>query len=306
MFFGRNGIRFECRGSSFEEHHLSNFTQQNPEVFLPLPATQSSEWDTVEKVRDKWYNMVTEYVQRYLAFESDRLIALAGVAEKFGGLLGLQDEYLTGLWKNDLCHGLCWRFWAGNPWGVLDAEAFSKSSSFPSWSWSCMKRPITWSDGTGSIPCAQLVEAVKSLDKSQAAVQGETVKLVLEAWTFRADILSHDVPLALEMHVRLDAEEEPTEDMSVLNGYTAVVLSAYLEQGDERDWKTSCTTMVHEVYGLIVSETGSQHKGIEEYSRMGIFEVRCDVGAEFGEDEMSRAESFYQQIYATRGVLALI
>jgi len=56
-----------------------------------------------------------------------------------------------------------------------------------------MKRPITWGGGVGSIPFAKLLEAVKSSDHANLAVQGETVKLVLEAWAFRAGILGQKV-----------------------------------------------------------------------------------------------------------------
>ncbi|KAK5270626.1 hypothetical protein LTR96_003903 [Exophiala xenobiotica] len=309
VFFGRNGIRFECRGAAFEEYNFHDPAQQNPEVFLPSPNTQSSEWDSLEKVRGKWYNMVTQYVERHLAFETDRLIALAGVAERFGILFGDQDEYLSGFFKNDLSHALCWRFWKGYSRSLEEGISLTKSSSFPSWSWCCMKRPITWTDGTGSIPCAQLLEAVKSTpDKCDPAVQGETVKLVLEAWAFPAAAVGQSVPDALEFNVRLDTEEEPTEDLSVLGGDMAVVLSAYLPDGmDEQQWRGSKATMLHEVYGLIVRKAGSQHQGIEEYTREGIFEIVCEhLDADVGEDSKQVTELFYQQIYASRCAVALI
>jgi hypothetical protein len=309
-FFGRNGIRFECRCAAFEQYNFRNRAQQNAEVFLPLPHSRSSEWNTLEMVRIKWYNIVTQYVERHLAFESDRLIALSGIAEQFGMLFGGQDEYISGFWKNDLCHGLCWRFWKGFSWGLRDAASLQKSPSFPSWSWCAMRRPVTWADGTGSIPCAQLLEAVKPSDPtSTAAIQGETVKLVLEAWTFSPAILTQNIPNELDIHVRLDAEEEPTEDLSALGECIAVVLSAYLPDGaDEQVWRASPTEMLHEVYGLIVQKAGSLHGGVEEHIRLGIFEIICDGmdSPGLGEDSKSRAESLYRQVYASRCALALV
>ena len=46
VYFGRNGIRFECRGAAFEEHNFYDSVQQNHEVFLPLPGHPVSgmEW----------------------------------------------------------------------------------------------------------------------------------------------------------------------------------------------------------------------------------------------------------------------
>ena len=153
-----------------------------------------------------------------------------------------------------------------------------------------MKRPITWADGVGSIPCAELVETVKPLDEATLAVKVEAAKLVLEAWVLQAGMLARNLPDVLAIHVRLDAEREPSEDLGVLSGYTAVVLSVYLEGGDEARWVASRTSMLHEVYGLIVSQAGSQHNGVEEYTRVGMFEILCDMDVE-QEGKASRWQS---------------
>src|SRR5437764_2661962 len=100
-------------------------------TFLTSPNHCSPEWDNLEKVRSLWYLMVSEYVERQLTFESDRLIALSGVAQKFGILFGGRDEYITGFWKNDLCHGLCWRPWIGWSRKLRDTWSLTKSLSFP-------------------------------------------------------------------------------------------------------------------------------------------------------------------------------
>jgi hypothetical protein len=135
---------------------------------------------------------------------------------------------------------------------------------------------------------------------------------VLEAWAFPAAAVGQSVPDALEINIRLDTEEEPTKDLSVLGGDMAVVLSAYLPDGmDEQQWRGSEATMLHEVYGLIVRKAGSQHQGIEEYTREGIFEIVCEhLDADVGEDTSTTSkqvtELFYRQIYASRCAVALI
>jgi hypothetical protein len=49
-----------------------------------------------------WYQAMEIYSYRNFTFESDRLIALAGLASKFQCP---GDEFLYVLWKSDLVHG---------------------------------------------------------------------------------------------------------------------------------------------------------------------------------------------------------
>jgi len=81
------------------------------------------------------------YSHRIFTHESDRLIALAGLASKFQTS---DDTFLYGLWKSDLAHGLSWRLSAENE---ETATNISLTSSNPSWSWaSCPGKIITYSD----------------------------------------------------------------------------------------------------------------------------------------------------------------
>jgi 23S rRNA maturation-related 3'-5' exoribonuclease YhaM len=76
---------------------------------------------------------------------------------------------------------------------------------------------------------------------------------------------------------------------------------------DQQQWRGSEATMLHEVYGLIVRKAGSQHQGIEEYTREGIFEIVCEhLDAVVGEDSKQVTELFYQRIYASRCAVVLI
>jgi len=94
--------------------------------------------------------------------------------------------------------------------------------------------------------------------------------------------------------------------LSVQGEYTAVVLSAYLEGGDVQQWVPSRASILHEVYGLIVQQADSRYKEIEEYTRVEMFEILYDMDADHDVEGQSVAESFCQQIYTSRRVLALI
>jgi len=59
-----------------------------------------------------WYSMISDYTQRSLTFESDKLVALSGMARVIHSNLkethGGEEAYLAGLWRQDLPKGLCW------------------------------------------------------------------------------------------------------------------------------------------------------------------------------------------------------
>ncbi|KAK1689550.1 heterokaryon incompatibility protein-domain-containing protein, partial [Colletotrichum godetiae] len=67
-----------------------------------------------EGLYEHWRHIVREYAKRSLAYETDKMPALRGLVEKFQRVMqdvfgedtDVKDEYLAGLWKNDLVEGL--------------------------------------------------------------------------------------------------------------------------------------------------------------------------------------------------------
>lgn len=54
-----------------------------------------------------WYRILNEYSLRQLSFESDRLDAISGLAERLSRII--DDEYIGGMWKSNLLECLQWR-----------------------------------------------------------------------------------------------------------------------------------------------------------------------------------------------------
>ena len=86
--------------------------------------------------------MVNAFTKRKLTHETDRLPALSGIVKELQLQSG--DEYLAGLWRQDLSHDLLWE---------VDISFAAKDSTWrrpatyrsPSWSWAAIEGPIRMS-----------------------------------------------------------------------------------------------------------------------------------------------------------------
>jgi len=79
-----------------------------------------------------WMSVVENYTKCDLTFQTDKLVALAGVARQVQMLL--PSEYFAGIWKSHL------------PWGLLWKVNGSRAHEYiaPSWSWASVKGRITY------------------------------------------------------------------------------------------------------------------------------------------------------------------
>ncbi|KAL2072844.1 hypothetical protein VTL71DRAFT_12187 [Oculimacula yallundae] len=86
-----------------------------------------------------WYDMITDYSGRDLTFVSDKLVAIAGVAELVGQ--ALQDEYRAGIWVFSLPKSLLWspHFKSFSSMDDTYGSCLRPSTYIaPSWSWAAL------------------------------------------------------------------------------------------------------------------------------------------------------------------------
>jgi hypothetical protein len=86
---------------------------------------------------EEWRSLMSGYSQRQLSHEDDVLPALSGLAAFFREQL--QDQYLAGLWRQDLLPTLMWRI---SPSDMV--ERVSAIYRAPSWSWASVISPANW------------------------------------------------------------------------------------------------------------------------------------------------------------------
>jgi hypothetical protein len=118
-----------------------------------------------------WYRIVNDFSRRHLTFASDRLPAIAGIAAIFGD--SLKDEYLWGLWKNDLHEGLVYH---QLDYANTQSEPFQEPTwqDAPSWSWATLEQPVMWYHGWSDIRYKKLckIDASDALKTKRLQLTG--------------------------------------------------------------------------------------------------------------------------------------
>lgn len=94
--------------------------------------------ETMDRIFERWLQIVAQYSRRNLTYGSDKLPALSGLARETSSAAPV-GRYIAGIWEHDMIYELLWICSAN------DGE-FSISPSYraPSWSWAAMDGQITW------------------------------------------------------------------------------------------------------------------------------------------------------------------
>lgn len=127
-----------CQGYDFD------ITRQLSRT-MPLGSFYSMGSQSAEGLRPVWYQLLEDYMSRFFTYESDRLIAFAGIAELYQTLARVpRGSYLAGIWRQSLLRDLLWT--------VSDGRKASPPQKYrvPSWSWASQE-PIHTLSGTFSI-----------------------------------------------------------------------------------------------------------------------------------------------------------
>ncbi|KAH7120496.1 heterokaryon incompatibility protein-domain-containing protein [Dactylonectria macrodidyma] len=85
---------------------------------------------------DLWTEIVSRYTPCGVTKESDKLVAISGIARQLSTTL--QDEYLAGLWRSNLVECLSWM--AENPEGLCRPTLYRA----PSWSWASVASGVRY------------------------------------------------------------------------------------------------------------------------------------------------------------------
>ncbi|KKP01075.1 hypothetical protein THAR02_06812 [Trichoderma harzianum] len=92
-----------------------------------------------------WYNLMLEYSNKELTYQTDRLPAVSSYADLIASKSG--DTYLAGLWEKNLHRGLLWKIHRRWRWTFRQLKGWLKHPPqyiAPSWSWARIRSSLTW------------------------------------------------------------------------------------------------------------------------------------------------------------------
>ncbi|QPC77711.1 hypothetical protein HYE68_008463 [Fusarium pseudograminearum] len=111
-----------------------------------------------------WHGLLQEYTSRDLTFESDRLVAFAGIAALYQSFVKLPPgSYLAGLWRQVLLQDLLWYVLDGRK--VLPPQLYRG----PSWSWASVE-PTPNQNGKFSVSMKDISDDLLPHEEPWAAV----------------------------------------------------------------------------------------------------------------------------------------
>jgi hypothetical protein len=125
----QQGLTCECCFAMVQNSHRSKY-------HALIKGGKSISPDLEVDVKDVWRSIVKEYSARMLSVPSDKLPALAGIAESMRRMR--KDEYLAGLWSSTLASDLCWvRSWVDPQEPTRKSKSQDSMWRAPSWTWAC-------------------------------------------------------------------------------------------------------------------------------------------------------------------------
>lgn len=151
LFFSSQQMFWECKTKRASQHQFSNLVEEErateatdllygkiPDLgileHLPLQGLS----DDKERDYIAWYRMLAVYSTKTLTVSSDKLPALAGIAQAFKSK---NDIYVGGTWLNDWIGGLLWE--AVTPRSLKLPHGMQQPRA-PSWSWASLEGVISF------------------------------------------------------------------------------------------------------------------------------------------------------------------
>ncbi|KAH7309318.1 heterokaryon incompatibility protein-domain-containing protein [Rhexocercosporidium sp. MPI-PUGE-AT-0058] len=142
VHFSSNQIFWECCQDRAAELLPPDSVGEDGELkkVTPYPGTNEAQDRGRMWVHTNWASLVEKYSSCSLTIQSDKLIAISGLARRVCGQLGLNPQnYLAGLWKPNLLYGLLYRVARDS---AISPTRFSGRA--PSWSWASLNGVITF------------------------------------------------------------------------------------------------------------------------------------------------------------------
>jgi hypothetical protein len=95
--------------------------------------------DKVVNSTRQWQKIVSEYTQLKLTYNSDRLPAIAALADQMSRLRQADDVYIAGMWRNSILSDLLWQSRVFKTGARGEPREPRSARLVPSWSWASVQ-----------------------------------------------------------------------------------------------------------------------------------------------------------------------
>ncbi|KAF2666505.1 HET-domain-containing protein [Microthyrium microscopicum] len=146
IVYGQSGITWVCKSGTTAEDGTTGQRTDGASMALGVlgaagtpgtwesiihsPVLASENEEDTQALVESWWRLIRSFSNRALAYPTDRLPAMSGVASRIKPRLS--GGYLAGLWRKHLVESLCW---IRAPPEVDELPYASTEYVAPSWSW---------------------------------------------------------------------------------------------------------------------------------------------------------------------------
>ncbi|KAI1394353.1 HET-domain-containing protein [Hypoxylon trugodes] len=242
--------------------------------------------DTMQLV-SRYYDLVEQYSYRKLAFDSDKLPAFSGLAQRIHTVL--PGQYIAGLWSCDFGRGLVWYEQTGS-------SGHGPSYRAPSWSWAVTNVPITYQGvplNSDRFELKLLEHDLKYCDPSNPYGEVKSGHVVVQGYTISLVGSNQVVDETLEDRstIRTYFDEPRLGDDVYVNsgavvfqvhrGDSTCLLSVRMKVGGDTELRFDPTEFPPEGYPLLLIGTRTAPDDSLYAECLVLREVACRKGSEF-------------------------
>ncbi|KAK3300682.1 heterokaryon incompatibility protein-domain-containing protein [Chaetomium fimeti] len=153
LVFTKHQVYWECAehvaSEQFPDGLPEGMWQEDSATTLLFPSNPKPRllFESEQDCRNAWCSLVEQYSMCRLTQRSDKMIAIASLAESLRKHTG--DTYLAGLWEKDLLDQL---YWHQNLFTWDEAMSPTRNTHAPSWSWASLDAHIQTDEAYHSDP----------------------------------------------------------------------------------------------------------------------------------------------------------
>jgi hypothetical protein len=148
LWFTPEGVFFDCQDET--QSPITEFNERIDPINVDAPGQvqlkmkHNFQFSGTDKI-NAWYKTVETYSGSDLTRpEKDRIIAISGVARQFRDAMSIDSSssnitklYISGLWLDDLHHGLLWE-------QCHKVTTYERACEAPTWSWASLSAEVQW------------------------------------------------------------------------------------------------------------------------------------------------------------------